>query len=96
MLSVLAVPLAYAALVPQIFAVSGQTAEAFSRSMERHHMDMTHGPLDAVLVWAAAVVVLATTIYTVRFFVRPGEAGADHIKRRVLDEDAAPPARTLR
>lgn len=86
----------FAALVPPVFALAGETAEAFSRSMERHHMDMTRGPLDALLVWGAAVVVLATTIYTVRFFVRPGEAGADHIKRRVLHEDGPPRARTLR
>ncbi len=87
---------AFAALAPGAFAVAGQTAEAFSRSMERHHMDMTHGPLDSVLVWIAILVVLATTIYTVRFFVRPGETGEDHIKRRVLREDDPSPVRTLR
>jgi hypothetical protein len=87
---------AFATLAPRVLAVAGETAEAFSRSMERHHMDMTHGPLDSVLVWGAVLVVLATTIYTVRFFVRPGETGEDHIKRRVLREDGPSPARTSR
>jgi hypothetical protein len=87
---------ACAALVPHVFAVAGETAESFSRSMERHHMDMTRGPLDTLVVWAAVLVVVATTIYTVRFFVRPGETGEDHIKRRVLREDGPPPARTAR
>jgi hypothetical protein len=87
---------AFATLGPWVFAVAGETAEAFSRSMERHHMDMSRGPRDTVLVWAAVLVVVATTIYTVRFFVRPGETGADHIKRRILREDGPPPARTLR
>jgi hypothetical protein len=86
----------WAALGRVVFAVSGQTAEAFSRSMERHHMDMTRGPLDTALVWCAALVVFATTIYTVRFFVRPGEAGEEHIKRCVLREDGPPRAGTPR
>jgi hypothetical protein len=91
-----AVFFALAAHASRVFAVAGETAEAFSRSMERHHMDMTRGPLDTLLVWGAVLVVLATTIYTVRFFVRPGETGEDHIKRRVLREDGPSPARTLR
>jgi hypothetical protein len=33
-----------------------------------------------------AVVVIVTTIYTVVYFLRPGEEGAGHIKRRIIDD----------
>ena len=40
---------------------------------------------DYVLVWATVVVVALCLFFSVKWLVRPGEKGSDHIKRTVLD-----------
>lgn len=77
-----------AALTMRLVAVIAmQTASEFSHTMERHAVMSHHSAQDVVLVALGALVVVATTVYTVVYLVRPGETAADHIKRRILDED---------
>jgi hypothetical protein len=38
------------------------------------------------LVGLGIVVVILTTFYALRYLIRPGEKGADHIKRRILED----------
>ena len=78
--------LALALRLPLVIGL--QTASEFSQSMERHHaMTSTRSVQELVVVILSVIVVVATTAYTVRYFVRPGETGANHIKRRILDDE---------
>lgn len=40
---------------------------------------------DYVLVWATVVIVVLCLFFSIKWLVRPGEKGEDHIKRTVLD-----------
>ncbi|GAA4423519.1 hypothetical protein GCM10023188_02430 [Pontibacter saemangeumensis] len=40
---------------------------------------------DYVLVWATMFVVVLCLFFSIKWLVRPGEKGSDHIKRTVLD-----------
>ena len=45
------------------------------------------GNFDYFIVIAAAVLVLFTLVYAVKFLARPGEQSSNHIKRTVLQQD---------
>ncbi len=76
--------------IPFIIAQHGagmaQSGREFSQSMERHAMAATHTPGEVVIVVLGVIVVILTTLFMVRYLVRPGEQQQDHIKRRILDE----------
>ncbi len=63
-----------------------QAGADFSQSMTHHATVSTHNWQESVLVAVAVVVMVVTTIYTLRYLIRPGEAGDEHIKRRILDD----------
>ena len=63
-----------------------QAGADFSQSMTHHATVSTHSWQESVLVAVAGVVMIVTTIYTLRYLVRPDEAGDDHIKRRILED----------
>lgn len=51
---------------------------------------ITHGPgpdsnWDLLIIGCAAVIVLLTLIYSIRYLVRPGEQAAGHIKNIVIE-----------
>ena len=71
--------------------VAMQTASEFSHTMDRHAVMTSHSAEDVVLVALGAIIVVATTVYTIVYLVRPGETAADHIKRRILDEGRLEP-----
>jgi hypothetical protein len=53
---------------------------------------ITHGTgprhqWDMLIVWAAVAVVLFTLYYSVKWLIRPGEQGGDHIKRFILNDE---------
>jgi hypothetical protein len=78
-------------LASSLFSMARQAAArsagTFSQSTDHHGIAPgTHGPLDVTLVVLGVVVLLVTTLYSLLYLVRPGEASADHIKRRILDE----------
>lgn len=80
------------ALVLRLPLIVGlQTASEFSQSMHRHAVASSHSAQEIVLVALGTIVVAVTTGYTLRYFVRPGETGANHIKRRILDDDRLEP-----
>jgi phage shock protein PspC (stress-responsive transcriptional regulator) len=52
---------------------------------------ITHGTgpqhqWDMLIVWVAVVVVLFTLFYSIKWLIRPGEQGKNHIKRFILNE----------
>jgi hypothetical protein len=53
-------------------------------------MEAPHGPFDYAVGVAAGVIVVLSIILCLRYFLRPGEAAPDHIKRRVLRDDLGP------
>lgn len=63
-----------------------QAGADFSQSMTHHATVSTHSWQESILVAVAGVVMIVTTIYTLRYLVRPDEAGDDHIKRRILED----------
>ncbi len=70
-----------------LMAGTGPSAQEFSRSMHQHGMASAHSPHEIALVAMGVVAVIVTTGYAVLYLIRPGEAGADHIKRRILEDD---------
>lgn len=57
-------------------------------SLHGQHATSPSGALDFILVAAGAVIVLMVCVHTVKFLVRPRERDPNHIKRRVLRDDA--------
>jgi hypothetical protein len=45
------------------------------------------GNSDYVIVIAAAILVLFTLVYAIKFLAKPGERGSNHIKRTILQEN---------
>ncbi|ACB76150.1 hypothetical protein [Opitutus terrae] len=45
------------------------------------------GPFDYVIVLCAVAVVGVTLGYSLKYLLRPGERGADHIKRAILEQE---------
>ena len=51
---------------------------------------ITHGAgpqsqWDYVIVWVVAVIAVITLFFSVKWLIRPGEKGAEHIKRTILN-----------
>jgi hypothetical protein len=53
-------------------------------------MEAPQGPFDYAVAVAAGVIVVLAIILCLGYFLRPGEAAPDHIKRRVLRDDLGP------
>lgn len=51
------------------------------------HGSGPQGPLDYVIVLCAAAVVFITFGYSLKYLLRPGERGSDHIKRAILEQE---------
>ena len=78
-------PVAFIVLAQQILGLA-QSNHAFSRSTAVHSMSPTHTWAQLLLVAVGFIAVAVTTAYTLLCFIRPGERGEGHIKRRILDE----------
>jgi hypothetical protein len=69
------------------WGTAAQAARTFAQSTEHHAVAPdAYGTLDATLVALGVLVVLVTTLYSLLYLVRPRELGADHIKRRILED----------
>ncbi len=68
-------------------AGAGNQLENFSLSTAEHHSMAPQGVYEYVLVAIGVVVTVLLTFYTIKFFIRPGEAGPGHIKRKILTGD---------
>ncbi len=55
------------------------------------HSGEANSILDLVLVASAIAVVLVAFYLALRHMLFPGETSPDHIKRRILQDDEAPP-----
>jgi hypothetical protein len=62
--------------------------EEFFTMVEGHHNTEPAGFLDLLIAIIGGIIVVLVTVYTVRYFLKPREAEAGHIKRRILEESA--------
>ncbi len=46
------------------------------------------GPLYYIVMIGGAIIVLATVILTIKWFIWPGEKSDDHIKRKILESES--------
>ena len=76
---------AFIVLAQQILGLA-QSNHGFSQSAAVHSMSPTHTWPQLLLVAVGVIVVVVTTAYTLLYFIRPGEKGEGHIKRRIFDE----------
>lgn len=63
-----------------------QQANDFSSQGADHHPSSS-GPMEVVLVVIGVIITVVVTFYTVKWFFKPGERSADHIKRRILHDE---------
>lgn len=79
-------------LVPLLLQGTASACELCEAQQPKFLRGITHGAgpqgnSDYVIVIAAALLVLVTLFYAIKFLVRPGERGSNHIKRTILQED---------
>lgn len=67
--------------------LQGQAAHDFAVRSSEHHAVAPAGPAEVVIVAVGIAITAVVAFYTFRFFFRPGEASASHIKRRILGAD---------
>lgn len=65
-----------------------QKGSEFSTSNEGRKYMPPDGPLYYIVLIGGAIIVLATVILTVKWFIWPGEKSDDHIKRKILDPES--------
>jgi hypothetical protein len=64
-----------------------QKGSEFSTSSKGREYMPPDGPLYYTVLIGGSIIVLATIILTIKWFVWPGEKSDDHIKRKILDTD---------
>lgn len=62
-----------------------QDTTDFSTSSDGRGYNPPDGPLFYLIVLVSSIIVLATIIYTVKWFIWPGEKSDNHIKRKILE-----------
>lgn len=71
-----------------LFLILIQKGSEFSTSIKGREYMPPDGLLYYVVFVSGAVIVLATIILTVKWFIWPGEKSDDHIKRKILDTES--------
>jgi len=61
--------------------------EHFTLLPAGHHVADPAGTYEYILVIAGVIITLLVTFFTLKYFFKPGEGGAGHIKRRILRDD---------
>lgn len=69
-----------------ILGLALQAAD-FSTSTQGHGATSAK-PVDFAITVVGAVIVLLVIVYAAMFFLRPRETGSEHIKRRILRDEA--------
>lgn len=59
----------------------------FSTANSEHHAAATGSLLETVMVVVGWTIVILVTGFTIKFLVRPGETGTDHIKHVILRDE---------
>jgi len=64
-----------------------QKGSEFSTSSKGREYMPPNGPLYYIVLIGGSIIVLATIILTIKWFIWPGEQSKDHIKRKILDTE---------
>lgn len=77
------------AFILLLASVPAWACEACDKQQPKLLRGITHGTgpqssWDMPIIYASAIIVLATLVLAVKYLVKPGERGADHIKRTIL------------
>ena len=70
-----------------LFNLLIQTSD-FSTSSEGREYAPPDGPLYYLVLIISSIIVLGVVVYTVKWFIWPGEQSEDHIKRTILHEES--------
>lgn len=65
-----------------------QKSSEFSTSNKGREYMPPDGSLYYMVLIGGSIIVLATIILTIKWFIWPGEKSDDHIKRKILDPDS--------
>lgn len=65
-----------------------QKSSDFSTSSGGRENAPPDGPLYYIVLIVSSIIVLGVVIYTVKWFIWPGEKSEDHVKRRILDDES--------
>jgi hypothetical protein len=68
-------------------AAPGDPLEHFTLLPAGHHVADPSGGYEYVIVVVGIVITALVTAFTIRYLVKPGEAGSGHIKRRILADE---------
>jgi hypothetical protein len=74
-------------LLTKVLMLASGSGEFFTM-VEGHHNTEPAGFLDVLIAVIGGITVVLVTYYTVKYFLKPREAEADHIKRRILEESS--------
>lgn len=72
------------ALVRSLVTLQSHAAHDFAVQTADHHAGAPEGAAEIVIVVVGVIITALVAFYTLKFFFRPGESGAGHIKRRIL------------
>ncbi len=75
-------------LLATILTLANAKNSEFFTMVEGHHNTEPAGFLDVLIAVIGGITVVLVTFYTIKYFVRPRETEADHIKRRILEDNA--------
>lgn len=70
-----------------LFSLLLQTSD-FSTSSEGRAYAPPDGPLYYLVLIISSIIVLGVVVYTVKWFIWPGEQSDDHIKRTILHDES--------
>lgn len=59
----------------------------FSQLPADHHVTAPSGAYEYVLVVVGVIITVLLAVFTIKFFVKPGETAPGHIKRKILTGD---------
>ena len=74
------------------FIISATACPACEKQQPKLLSGITHGTgpggnLDYVIIFITVVIVLLTLFYSIKWLIRPGEQGKDHIKQIIINAD---------
>lgn len=72
----------FIAIINQLYQSSGK-----SSGIVNQHSAAPGGIGDYIIVAIAVLILIATVVLCIKFFLKPGERGKDHIKHVVLDDE---------
>lgn len=73
------------ALLKAFVTLQNQAVPDFSVQNSDHHASAPDGPAEVIVVVIGVVITAVVLYLTLKYMIRPGEKGKDHIKRRIVN-----------